>query len=347
MRILYFGTYNPDYSRNGVLINGLKQNGVEVLECRDNSPGIKKFINLYRKHKSLRGQYDVMVVGFLGQQMVPFAKLITLKPIVFDAFLSLYDSNVFDRKTVSKGSLKAFYYWILDWLSMTLADVVLFDTDQHVSYAAGEFRINKNKFRKLWIGARDDVFYPVEKVNSGEFLVVFHGSFIPLQGIGYILRAAEICEEKGVKFLIIGDGQEKKKMINLAGELNLKNVEFAGFMDQKWIRDKIAQADVCLGIFGDTGKTKRVIPNKVYECLAMQKPVITADTPAIRELFDEKDLMLVKTADPRSLADAILNLKDDPGKMNSIAVSGYNKFKSNACPGVLGKELKNIINELK
>lgn len=355
MKILYFGSYNPDYSRNRVLISGLKQNGVEVIECRDNSPGIKKFIRLYQKHKKLRNQYDLMVVGFLGQQMVPFAKLISLrlfsgqtrKPIIFDAFLSLYDSNVFDRKTAKQGSLKAYYYWALDWLSMKLADIVLFDTDEHVKYVSEEFCIPKSKFRRIWIGACDDIFYPMPKSNDGNFLVIFHGSYIPLQGIEYILRAAKICEKEEIKFLIIGDGQEKKKMLTLASELDLKNVEFVGFMNQEWIREKVAQADVCLGIFGDTNKTKRVIPNKVYECLAMQKPVITADTPATRELFNENDMMLVKVADPESLADGLLRLKNNPELKNKIAANGFNKFKNRASPRVLGGELKNIINGLK
>ena len=134
-------------------------------------------------------------------------------------------------------------------------------------------------------------------------------------------------------------------MIELSGELGLKNVEFIGFMSQEWIREKIAQADVCLGIFGDTQKTQRVIPNKVYECLAMRKPVITADTSAIRELFGDDDMMLVKTADSESLAAAILHLKKNPEQMSKLAFNGYDKFKNNASPRVLGGKLKDIINE--
>ena len=346
MRVLYFGSYNPDYSRNGVLITGLRQNGVEVIECRDNSSGIRKFINLFKKHRQLKNRYDVMIVGFLVQQIVPFAKIISRKPIVFDAFLSLYDSNVFDRKTVKQYSIRAFYYWMLDWLSMRLADIVLFDTDQHIKYASEEFGITKNKFRRIWIGARDDVFYPMSKSNSDEFLVIFHGSFIPLQGIEYILKAAKLCEKDGVNFLIIGDGQKKKEMLKLSDELNLKNIKFMDFMRPEQLKEKIVQADVCLGIFGDTQKTQRVIPNKVYECLAMQKPVITADTPAMRELFDESDMMLVKAANSESLVDAIIYLKKNPELMNKIAVNGFNKFKNNASLFVLGGKLKNIINEL-
>ena len=77
------------------------------------------------------------------------------------------------------------------------------------------------------------------------------------------------------------------------------------------IRDKIVEADLCLGIFGNTDKAKRVIPNKVYECLAVGKPVITADTPAIRELFEDGELVFVSVADHISLAKAIMALKND------------------------------------
>ena len=109
---------------------------------------------------------------------------------------------------------------------------------------------------------------------------------------------------------------------------------------------EIDNSDVCLGIFGDTPKTSLVIPNKVYEALAMARPVITADTPAIRELFDENDMLLVKPADPESLAEGILRLKRDPLLRKKIAENGYNKFNKFASSIVLGRELKEIIEKL-
>ena len=52
LKILYFGFYDPNYARNSVLISGLRQNGVEVIECRDNSSGVRKFINKPRQKRS-------------------------------------------------------------------------------------------------------------------------------------------------------------------------------------------------------------------------------------------------------------------------------------------------------
>jgi glycosyltransferase involved in cell wall biosynthesis len=72
----------------------------------------------------------------------------------------------------------------------------------------------------------------------------------------------------------------------------------------------IRQADVCLGIFGTSEKASRVIPNKVYQILASKKHLITADTPAIRELLKEGPCVhLVPPGDAKALASAILKIK--------------------------------------
>jgi len=343
--VLYFGMYDPEYSRNRILIDGLKQNGVEVIECRDDSPGLKKFWNLFIKHWHVRNSYDVMVIGFLGHIIVPFAKIITRKPIIFDAFVSLYDSNVFDRKVVKPKTLRAFYYWFLDWLSMHLADVVLFDTEQHINYACGKFNVRKEKFRRILVGAQSDIFHPFDLPKKNEkFLVEFHGTFIPVQGIEFIIRAAkELKNYKDIEFIIIGSGQEKEKTLELARKLEVNNIKFNGFLPKEKLVEKISEANICLGIFGKTQKTQRVIPNKLYQCAAMKKPIITADTPAIRELFNDRDLMLVKPADSEALADGILILKNNLKLREELAQNCFNKFLKSASPKVLGEELKKII----
>ncbi|MEK7589178.1 MAG: glycosyltransferase [Patescibacteria group bacterium] len=341
MRVLYFGMYDPLYARNRVLMSGLRQNGVEIIECQDNSPGILKFIRLFRKHWQVRGDYDVMVVGFLGQIIVPFAWLITSKPIIFDAFISLYDSNVYDRKIIIPGSFLAHYYWFLDWLSMRLADSVLFDTNEHISYAAKEFRIKNDKFRRVFVGTDEKVFHPREGRNNSAFAVHFHGSFIPLQGIDCIIKAAKLLENDEIKFNILGDGQTYPEIKKLAGDLEIKNVNFINRVEYGKLPEYINQGNICLGVFGQTAKTNRVIPNKVYEYAAMRKPIITADTPAIRELFNEGDMILIQS-NPENLASAILKLKNNPGLRESLADNAYNKFKRFATPEILGRELKQI-----
>ena len=349
MRVLYFGFYDPDYARNRILIKGLKANNIEVLECRDDSHGLKKFFRLYKKHRAFKGKYDAMVVGFLGHAAMPLAKMVSSGPIIFDAFISLYESNVFDRRSVRPKSVKAFYYWFLDWLSMKLADVILFDTQEQIKYASREFKADKGKFRRIFVGTDDSVFHPREVMDAnrsdGLFTVYFHGSFIPLQGVDCIVKAAKLLEGEKIRFIVLGDGQTYPETKKLADELKLESLDFISRVGYDKLPDHINKADICLGIFGRTPKAGKVIPNKVYECAAMKKPIVTADTPAIRELFDDEDMVLIEPS-PEKLASAILKLRDDPVLRNSISDKAYDKVKSLANPEILGRELKDIVLKL-
>jgi len=163
MTVCYFGDYDSEYSRNRVIIKGLKKNGVKVLICHSGLRGIKKYFRLWKLHKKTANKYDLLIVGFTSSsrgKLVLLAKLISRKTIVWDAFTSLYEALVLDRKLVSPKSLKAKYYWFLDWLCCKLADKILLDTNEHIKYFVDTFKIKREKFIKVLIGADDSIFYP-------------------------------------------------------------------------------------------------------------------------------------------------------------------------------------------
>lgn len=346
MKVLYFGVYNPDYARNWVLINGLRKNGVDVLELRQN-PGRFALIRLFFGYLKFKQSYDVMIVGFPGQEVMFLARLLVWrKPLIFDAFTSHYGGYILDRQKFSKNSLRAKYFKFLDKWSCKLTDVVLLDTNAHINFFVREFKLPKEKFKRIWIGANDDNFKLIENIEKKDnlFRVIFFGTYVPLQGAEYIVRAAKLLElQKDIVFYFIGKGQDGPKTKELAREMGLKNITFMDMMKPEDLRVEIARSDVVLGLFGDTPKTPLVIPNKVYEALAMKKPIITADTLAIRELFDGNDMVLVNPAEPRAIAEAIVRLKNDPDLRERLAQNGYNKFNNFASSKVLGQEVKKII----
>lgn len=182
------------------------------------------------------------------------------------------------------------------------------------------------------------------ETNLTDSMVVgFWGKFIPLQGVPVIVRAAKIlAAEKGIFFELIGSGQTFQESSELAKQLGLTNLEFTGLLAFEDLPARLKNFDVGLGIFGATPKTQRVIPNKIYEALALAKPVITAATPAIEELFtDRQNILLCQTADPADLAAKILLLKNDPVLRQSIAHSGYRLYQEQCRPAVIGKQLLN------
>ncbi|MBT4121969.1 glycosyltransferase [bacterium] len=337
--ICYFGDFDPNYSRNRVLIKGFKENNIEVLFV--NAKSIKELIN---KHKDVENKYDQLIVGYSDNQfMVPIAKLISNKPIIWDAFYSLYDSWVNDKKLVSRNSFKSKYYWLLDWLSIKLANKVLLDTNEHIKYFKTTF--GGNKYIKVLVGSDESVFLPKVKEQSNSFVIHFHGKYIPLQGIEYIIEAAKALEEyKDIKFNLVGSGQEHDKIIKLASKLDVNNINFISKQSYSDLTKYISQSDICLGIFGKGQKTTRVIPNKVYEAIAMQKAVITANTPAINELFkDKENILLCNQADSKDLVEKILLLRNDSKLRGDIADNGYKLFKEKCLSKII---VNKLINEL-
>lgn len=345
MRICYFGIYQSDYPRNNILIDGLRQNQVKVIECRSRAKGLKKYLELFRRHWSIRKDYDIMVIGFLGQSIIFFAKLLTRKPIILDAFVSLYDTAVFDRKRFSADSLKGRYFYFLDKYSCKLADKVLLDTQAQIDYFVKTFNLPQGKFVRIFVGSNEQIFYPQPaKSKSDKFLVHFHGYLVPFHGADYILKAAEILRKQEIQFQFITRFDKNYRLIKTKAEkLGLENVKFVERVPYQELARYINQANVCLGVFGLTPKIDKVIPNKIYEALACQKPVITARTQAVQELLtDKENCLLVEPGNSQDLAEKILILKHNQDLLEKIAKNGYELYKDKLRPILLGKELKNI-----
>jgi len=347
MKVLYFGTFDPSYGRNWVLINGLKKNGVDVIQLY-RPPGRLNLIKLFFDYIKSGIKYDAMIVGFSGQEAMFLARLLTRKPIIFDAFTTHYGGYILNRKKASIHGLKAKYYRFLDKWSCRLADIVLLESQAYINFFVKEYGLSSEKFRRIWIGANDERFKLATSEHNadGMFRVIFFGSYAPVQGAEYIVQAAKILEHKQVIFTFCGKGQDGPKTRDLAKQLELKNTVFHGMLDGDQLSQELANSDVSLGNFGDTPLAPLVISNKVYEALAMRKPVITSDMPANREFFREGEAVLIPLANPEALANAILMLKNNPAIREQVAQKGHERFLSSASPVVLGRQLISIINEL-
>ena len=352
MKVLFISGRESTYTRNSIILKGLKANGMEIIECTDSS---KSYLLRYPKVLlkfifNKREDFDLIFIGFLGQPLVPIIRKLSNKPVVFDAFLSTYDTMCFDRKKFKPESVGGrFFYW-LDKYSCELADRVLLDTNAHIDYFVNTFGLKRDKFQRVFVGADDSIFHPI-KVDRDDtiFKVFYYGTYLPLQGIEYIIKAAKKLEVyKDIKFKIAGKGMEYKKTMKLVQELGFNNIEFVDWIPYKELPMEIAKSDICLGgHFSNIDKAKRVISGKTFQFIAMKKPLIIGDNPANRELFEHrKNAMLVEMANADALADAILELKEDYKLRVKIAERSHNLFMEKCTPEVIGNEMKNIVQNI-
>jgi glycosyltransferase involved in cell wall biosynthesis len=339
LRIVAWGTYDTGKPRVRILLRGLRENGVEVIECHkqvwtgiEDKSQIKGFASKLKFLLRWLGSYpglvwrflrlprhDAVLLSYMGHLDVlvlwPFAKLRRV-PLAWDAFLSLYDTVVCDRKLVSRHHPLSWLLYAWEWLACRAADVVILDTAAHGRYFIDTFGVQASKVRSVFVGVEPDRFHPLDKPSTlsrknERFVVLFYGQFIPLHGIETVVRAAKLGENDGISWHLIGSGQEAEKIRALVDDLSPSNLRWETWVPYEKLLDRIEDANVCLGIFGATEKAARVIPNKVFQIIAAGKPLISADTPAVRELLEPGPaIQLVPTADPNALRQAVLRMRD-------------------------------------
>lgn len=327
MKICYFGIYNPDFGRNKVYISGLKRNGVEIIECRDGSRGLAKYWKLWKKHEGIvkNGGYDFMIVGYPGHIVVPFARLISKKKIVFDALCSLYEGEVVSRGRYRFNLFMRAWICMADWLAAKCAHLILVETNAQKDYFIGRFGLKQNKVARIFTGADEEVFHPDASVRKlDRFTAVFRGKFLPEAGVKYVIQAAEILEKEGVDLLIIGNGYLEKEIAEQLRASKARNIQWLKenlYADE--LRRRMLQCHVSLGQFEKHDRLNRTIPHKAFESLAMGLPYLTGRALGVQELLtDGKDCLMANLADPEDLAAKILWLKNNPGRMEGIAENG-------------------------
>ncbi len=375
MRVCFFGTYEEEYPRNQILLKAMKQAGVHVYECHANlwknrihkTETLKSIWKITRLFYQLLILYpvllvrywttpdhDLVLVGYPGQiDILAIKWLVKLRkrPIVFDIFISLYDAAVEDRGLVKRNSITAFLLYQLDKTACRSANHLILDTHAQIQYFEETFKIPKNRFTRIFAGADDRLFVPLKKTNEREVArcrVLFIGKFTPLHGIETILETAKrLKNEKDIYFDIIGIGQLYDKISKMVQAENLENVKLHGWVDYEALPGWIQRSDLCLGIFADTPKASRVIPNKIFQALACAKPVITAKTDAIQELLKHGDsAYLIPPGQPEALKEAILALKKDNDAALKIAEKGNSAFHLESDIEKIGHQLKNLFEHI-
>jgi glycosyltransferase involved in cell wall biosynthesis len=373
MRVCYFGTYRESYSRNVIMIEALRRADVEVVECHHtlwhgledriaiasggwfNLNFIYRLIAAYwcllKKHRGV-GDYDVMVVGYPGQLDTFLARILTWmkhKPFVLDIFMSPY-LVAFERGLVKRHPLSGRLLHLLESISYRLPDCLIQDSQAYVEWLAAEFKLDADCFRLVPTGADDRIFHPLDKPqdNTGCFRVLYYGSFIPNHGVPYIMDAVQVMRDAhDIMFTLVGEGPDKAAAQEFAMHHQLHNVEFIGWLPQSELISYIATADLCLGAFGKTPQSVMTVQNKIYECMAMRKPVVTGDSRALREDFTHLDqVYLVDRTNGLAITEAIQLLYEDAGLRERIASSGYALFMTKFKLDAQGQRFRSHLEEL-
>lgn len=340
----------PQYTRNHVLLACLESH-FKVDTVVDSSRFLPwRYLRLFWQLMWRKKHTDATVVGFYGQPLMLLPHFFIHQPILFDAFISTYDTLCFDRQRYRPASIVGRLAFWIDRISCSRADRVLFDTHAHADYFSQTFGIPREKQEVLFVGCDENLFHPENQnlpVEQG--LVLSYSSYLPLHGNEIILRAAkELQNEPAIRFKLIGDGMQAARMRSLAKEWKLENIEFFPPVPLDALPAEIARANICLGgHFGASEKARRVIAGKTFQMICMAKATIVGDNPANHELLTHgQDAWFVPMNDPGSLAEAIRFLVKNPKIIENLGLNARQTFLNYASLDVLKDQMKAIINRL-
>lgn len=320
--VCFFGSYTSSYSRNLLTKKAFKKLGWEVTYCNDQGGGIRHYKNLLLSFFKEGKDCSIIFIPVIGHFDVPLAWVLAKvfkKRLIFDAFYSLYDTYVEDRKSVSRFSIKALRYTFYDWIAVILSDKVILDTKENMEYFIKRYKLSSQKFYELPVTVDEDIFKPRSKKVNKKFTIGFYGSFMPLHGVDLIVNSIYELRDQDIKCILLGIGpgvkdiQKQVKKLKLEKVITIINKK----IDYEELPEFIASVDIFLsGPFGSTDKAKRVLPLKAVESLSLNQSTIVAKTPTTFRLLGsyKGEIHWLEEITPTALAKLIIKLKEKSRK---------------------------------
>jgi len=160
------------------------------------------------------------------------------------------------------------------------------------------------------------------------FVVSYIGGFAPHRGLDTVVRAIPLARDKvpNLKLVLVGDGNTAYRMSieRLARELGcIDLIEMTGWQRQDAIWSYIEASAVCLVPHARNPHTDTTIPNKIFQYLMRERPVIVSDCPPLARIVAETGGGLVFTYDkPAELARDIIDLYEHEPKRREMARVG-------------------------
>ena len=343
--VLWWGRSDVDYSRNRIVRSLFKSLGWQIVDFWPTLSGVG---DLQARFASLPA-VDLVWVPCFRQRDIQAASRWARKiqvPLVCDPLISAYDKQVLERKKYPVNSWRSKRLLRKESELFQLADYLVADTEQHAKFFAETLGCPVEKLAVLPVGAEESLFIrqSLNKSINRPLNVLFYGSFLALQGPEIIAQAIRLYKGPAVEWRFIGRGPLLNKTQAILK--NRQDVVFSDWVEYTKLPNEIANADLCLGIFGETDKALRVIPNKFYQAVACGRPIITCESKAypvaLRE-GTESGIYWVPAGNAEALAAKVTELAMQPELLVKAGAGAFNSYQRFFSESALRDELISLL----
>jgi glycosyltransferase involved in cell wall biosynthesis len=353
-RVLWWGRFDPGYSRNRVYQELFRQLGWEVdyffVKVWPRFGDVEAFFRGLDK----KPRPDLVWVPVARQRDIAAACRWAHKRgirVIFDPMISAWDKKVLEQKKWKATEKRAKKLLALEQKLMRMPDMVCWDTSCHVDFCEEYLKVPRDRLRVLLTGTDEKVFKPQSDdaksldPTAAKFKVLYHGAYLPLHGTETIVEAARMTQDTGIEWDFLGWGAYKAS--TEAKAVGITNVRFLDKVPYTDVPKVICEHDIVLGVFGSTAKAARVIGNKVYECMACCRPTINEFCTGYPESSKTcKAIKFIPASDAKALVEAVKEYRADWSNRDLYFKEARKFFEENLSMNVIKKQFEDILNDV-
>lgn len=209
------------------------------------------------------------------------------------------------------------------------------------------------KVHVIFNGADTQTFRPdidgqkirVELGLGNKFLVSYLGSHGISHGLSAVLDAAHMHgDRQEILYLLVGEGAEKEALQAKRDELGLTNVLMLPHQSPERMPELYAASDVCLVPLRDVPIFETFIPSKMFEILAMGRPLIGSVRGEAQAILERSGgALLIPPEDPQALVSAIDSLASNPARRAEMGQAGRAFLEANFSHAALAERYLEVL----
>lgn len=312
---------------------------------------MRLILNIFRK-----GKYDLMLVqtDVFDGLVAAYIKKRYKVPFVFDLPNPL---EMWEAVKIASPKYRFWYYLFAkfhEFASKRLlhqADLILAISEWLKDDLIRCKGIPESRIMLAPEGVNAEVFSPrdegriVEKYQFHDSkVVIYEGTLSKARKLSLLIEAFSKVkmEREGVKLLVVGEGDDEKNLKNIAERLRIRDdVIFTGQVSQSEVPDFIAAAEVGVSPVPPLTFYKFSSPTKMFEYMAMAKPVVAnREIPEHKEVLEESGGGVLVPFTSDAFAEAIIGLLDDPRRAADMGRMGKDWVIENRSHEVIARQLE-------
>lgn len=310
---LWFNVFFDNHLWKKALANTVRQYKIDVIHVHD-LPLVKTATNVAKK-------LNVPIIADLHENYPEAIKAWRKGETIWKNMIFNLVSPVWRWKRLERNVLQH-------------VDRVITVTDEAKEHYVNDCGITPKKITVIMNSEDLDEFDNLEINESliakyeNNFVISYIGGFGPHRGIDTAIKAMPkiLLEIPDAKLLLVGgkSTEYEEKLRGLCKILKVENnVEFIGWVDFRLVPSYIAASDVCLVPHHASGHTNTTIPHKLFQYMAMRKPVIVTDCKPLKRIVEETNCgLVVPSGNHDKMAKAVIKLYKDRDYARKLGENG-------------------------